>query len=146
MNIGDIVGLVELVDGVLTKVPAIVVKEYHNVHDEVVADLHRLKADVTGVVSKEGNPTEALPVGGVHVTTDLSPITPEDQAAASQIAPPAAPSPTPAPSAQLSEEERAFGALSPEDQASFLEWQKSQTTEGTGSGSTTGATGEGAPS
>lgn len=145
MNVGDIVGLVELVDGVLTKAPAIVTKVYHNVHDEVVADVHRLKADITGVVAKEGNKPEALPVGGVHVTTDLSPITPEQQQQATQLAPPAPPAPV-APTPALTDEERAFSALSPEDQASFLEWQKSLTGVTSESTGATPGAGEGAPS
>lgn len=129
MNIGDIVALVKVADEVATKVPAIVTKVYHNVHGEVVADLHELESTIRGVVSKEENSSGSLPTdaGSVHITTDLT-SAPEVPAPAASAAAPAAPS------AQLSEEEAAFSKLSPEDQAAFLEWQKNQGQTEQGSG------------
>lgn len=134
MNVGDVVGLVEETAGVLSKVPALVVKVYENVHGEVVADLHRIEANVLAVVAKEGNPAEAVP-NAPHVTTDLAPLpSPAEQQQAAQVA--AQQAPAPAQSAQLSDEETAFSKLSAEDQAAFLEWQankdKSGSTTGTG--------------
>lgn len=145
MNIGNIVGLVEVVDGVLTKAPAIVTKLYHNVHDEVVADLHKLEATHHAVIVAEENPQEALPVGGIHATTDLSPVTEEDKQAAAQLAPPAAPAPAAAaPSPALSAEESAYSQMSAEDQAAFQEFLASRSEAGTAGASETAA--GGAPS
>lgn len=148
MNIGDVVGLVETVieDGVpiVSKVPALVTKLYKNVHDEVVADLHKLESNVQAVVSKEDNPQEALPPTGLHVTTDLTPpptVEEQKSQAAVAAAQPAQAAPA-APSPELSDEEKAFSALSPEDQAAFMEWRAAQ---GGGSAAETTGTGSGEP-
>lgn len=107
MNIGDIVAVATKVDEVVTKVPAIVTAVYKNVHGEVVADLHQLEATIHSVVSVEENPREALPENGPVVTTDLTP--------------PAAPEAPAGPDTQTVSAQDSFAALSPEDQAKFLE-------------------------
>lgn len=107
MNIGDIVAVATKVDEVVTKVPAIVTAVYKNVHGEVVADLHQLEATIHSVVSVEENPREALPENGPVVTTDLTP--------------PAAPEVPAGPDTQTVSAQDSFAALSPEDQAKFLE-------------------------
>lgn len=111
MNIGDIVALVKDAE----KIPAIVTKVYENVHGEVVADLHELAATVTGVVSADDNPTEAVPEGGLTVTSDLT--SPVKTAAETD--------------AETAAAESAFSALSPQDQADFLAWQKDKSANAT---------------
>lgn len=109
MNIGDIVAVATKVDEVVTKVPAIVTAVYKNVHGEVVADLHQLEATIHSVVSVEENPREALPENGPVVTTDLTPPAPATSETAA------------GPDTQTVSAQDSFAALSPEDQAKFLE-------------------------
>lgn len=114
MNIGDIVTLAKDAE----RIPAIVLNLYHDVHDEVVADLHALSVTHAAV------PTVAQDAEGALRVLEG---TPADNQPTTQTAPtmPAGPD------AALSAEEQTFTALSPEDQAAFREWQANKPESGT---------------
>lgn len=119
MDIGQVVALVEqTVEGVITKVPALVTKVYEGAKGEVLVDLHKLESNITGVLSADDNAADTHPVGGVTVTADLTPPEP------SQVVN------TTGPDAALTGTEDAFSSMSAQDKADFYTWQAQQQKDG----------------
>lgn len=123
--VGDVVTLVQEVEGEAKKLPAIITRLYKNAHDDVIADLHVLEANVLGVPAKENATDTVSGTTGLHV---VSKTTPSDEPATPPAAVAAVPAVTapvmpadiaPVTDSAVSGAESAYSSLSPEDQAAF---------------------------
>ena len=119
--VGDVVTLVQEVEGEVKKLPAIITKLYENAHGDLIADLHTLASNVLGIPAKENATDEVSGTTGVHVETPAStPDTPPAAAQLPAVTAPVAPADTaPVTDTPLSAEESAYSAMSPEDRAAF---------------------------